>query len=120
MHEDQEIPRVKADTALQNALLEMTEKGLGITTVVDHQGKLLGVFTDGDLRRVIDSKIDLSSALIKDVMSLNPKTINQDILAAEALNIMEQSSITAVIIENEQKQPVGVVHMHDILRAGVI
>ena len=78
MHEDQEIPKVEPDTELQNALLEMTEKGLGITTVIDKQGKLLGVFTDGDLRRVIDSKIDLSSALIKDVMSSNPKTINHN------------------------------------------
>jgi arabinose-5-phosphate isomerase len=120
MHEDQEVPRVEPETALHNALLEMTEKGFGMTTVVDQKGRLLGVFTDGDLRRVIDAKIDFSTALVKDVMSSNPKTINQDILAAEALNIMEQSSITAVIIENEQKQPVGVVHMHDILRAGVI
>jgi arabinose-5-phosphate isomerase len=120
MHADQEVPRVKPETVLQNALLEMTEKGFGMTTIVDNQGRLLGVFTDGDIRRVIDSKTDLSTALIKDVMSSNPKTINQDILAAEALNIMEQSSITAVIVENEDKQPVGVVHMHDILRAGVI
>jgi len=120
MHADQEVPRVKPETVLQNALLEMTEKGFGMTTIVDDQGRLLGVFTDGDIRRVIDSKTDLSTALIKDVMSSNPKTINQDILAAEALNIMEQSSITAVIVENEDKQPVGVVHMHDILRAGVI
>jgi arabinose-5-phosphate isomerase len=120
MHADQEVPRVKPETVLQNALLEMTEKGFGMTTIVDDQGRLLGVFTDGDIRRVIDSKTDLSTALIKDVMSSNPKTINQDILAAEALNIMEQSSISAVIVENEDKQPVGVVHMHDILRAGVI
>jgi arabinose-5-phosphate isomerase len=120
MHEDQKVPKVKPETILQNALLEMTEKGFGMTTIVDDQGKLLGVFTDGDIRRVIDSKADLSTALIKDVMSANPKTINQDILAAEALNIMEKSSITAVIVENKDKQPVGVVHMHDILRAGVI
>lgn len=120
MHEDQEVPKVTPESPLQNALLEMTEKGFGMTTIVDKQGRLLGVFTDGDLRRVIDSNVNLSSALIKDVMSANPKTINQNILAAEALNIMQQSSITAVIVENEKKQPVGVVHMHDILRAGVI
>jgi arabinose-5-phosphate isomerase len=91
-----------------------------MTTIVNEKGMLLGVFTDGDLRRVIDSKINLSSALIKDVMSPNPKTINQGILAAETLNIMQQNSITAVIVEDEKKHPVGVVHMHDILRAGVI
>jgi arabinose-5-phosphate isomerase len=120
MHQDQEVPKVTPESPLQNALLEMTEKGFGMTTIVDEKGMLLGVFTDGDLRRVIDSKINLSSALIKDVMSPNPKTINQDILAAETLNIMQQNSITAVIVEDEKKHPVGVVHMHDILRAGVI
>lgn len=120
MHQDQEVPKVTPESPLQNALLEMTEKGFGMTTIVDEKGMLLGVFTDGDLRRVIDSKINLSSALIKDVMSPSPKTINQDILAAEALNIMQQNSITAVIVEDEKKHPVGVVHMHDILRAGVI
>jgi arabinose-5-phosphate isomerase len=120
MHQDQEVPKVTPESPLQNALLEMTEKGFGMTTIVNEKGMLLGVFTDGDLRRVIDSKINLSSALIKDVMSPNPKTINQDILAAETLNIMQQNSITAVIVEDEKKHPVGVVHMHDILRAGVI
>lgn len=120
MHKDKEVPRVEPGTPLQNALLEMTAKGFGMTTVINQKGRLVGVFTDGDLRRVIDSEIDLNSVSVKDVMSSNPKTINQDILAAEALNIMEQSSITAVIVENEHKQPVGVVHMHDILRAGVI
>ena len=120
MHRDQEVPRVTPETPLKNALLEMTAKGFGITTIINNKGELVGVFTDGDLRRVIDSKIDLSSASINDVMSTTPKTINQDILAAEALNIMEQSSITAVIIEDQRKRPVGVVHMHDILRAGVI
>jgi arabinose-5-phosphate isomerase len=120
MHQDQEVPKVTPESPLQNALLEMTEKGFGMTTIVDEKGMLLGVFTDGDLRRVIDSKINLSSALIKDVMSPNPKTINQGILAAETLNIMQQNSITAVIVEDEKKHPVGVVHMHDILRAGVI
>ena len=120
MHRDQEVPTVTPETPLKIALLEMTKKGFGITTIINNKGELVGVFTDGDLRRVIDSKIDLSSASINDVMSTTPKTINQDILAAEALNIMEQSSITAVIIEDQHKRPVGVVHMHDILRAGVI
>jgi arabinose-5-phosphate isomerase len=120
MHKDNEVPRVSLETPLQNALLEMTEKGFGMTTVVDAKGKLLGVFTDGDLRRVIDAKINLSTATVKDVMSNSPKTISHDILAAEALSIMEKSSITALIVENQLQHPVGVVHMHDILRAGVV
>ena len=120
MHKDSEVPRVNPKTPLQNALLEMTEKGFGMTTVIDTEGKLLGVFTDGDLRRVIDSKINLSTATIRDVMSSDPKTVSHDILAAEALSIMEKSSITALIVENHLQHPIGVLHMHDILRAGVI
>jgi arabinose-5-phosphate isomerase len=120
MHKDGEVPKVGADQLLQDALLVMTEKGFGMTTVVDSQNKLLGVFTDGDLRRVIDQKIDISSASMADVMSANPKTISSDILAAEALNIMESANITALIVEDDQQHPLGVLHMHDILRAGVV
>jgi arabinose-5-phosphate isomerase len=120
MHSDGEVPRVKAEQPLQDALLEMTEKGFGMTTVVDAEDTLLGVFTDGDLRRVIDQQLDISSASMQQVMSANPKTISCDILAAEALTLMEASSITALIVEDEQHHPVGVLHMHDILRAGVV
>ena len=91
-----------------------------MTTVVANDNRLLGVFTDGDLRRVIDQKIDLSNALMADVMSSNPRTISREILAAEALTIMEKSCITALIVEDESHRPVGVLHMHDILRAGVV
>ena len=120
MHSDGEVPRVTAEQPLQDALLEMTEKGFGMTTIVDAENTLLGVFTDGDLRRVIDQKLDISSATMQQVMSANPKTISRDILAAEALTLMEASSITALIVEDEQHHPVGVLHMHDILRAGVV
>jgi len=120
MHKDAEMPRVAPDQPLHDALLEMTQKGFGMTTVVANDNRLLGVFTDGDLRRVIDQKIDLSNALMADVMSSNPRTISRDILAAEALTIMEKSSITALIVEDESHRPVGVLHMHDILRAGVV
>ena len=91
-----------------------------MTTIVDSDDKLLGVFTDGDLRRVIDQKIDFSSATMADVMSGNPKTISKDILAAEALTVMESASITALIVEDQDQHPIGVLHMHDILRAGVV
>ena len=120
MHKDHEVPRVTPATPLQNALLEMTEKGFGMTTIVDSDGKLLGVFTDGDLRRVIDAKINFNSATMQDVMSDSPKTISHDILAAEALTVMEKSSITALIVEDHLQHPIGVLHMHDILRAGVV
>jgi arabinose-5-phosphate isomerase len=120
MHKDAQVPRVKADQPLHQALLVMTEKGFGMTTVVSDDNTLLGVFTDGDLRRIVDSKVDINSAIMADVMSANPKTINGEILAAQALKIMEDSTITALIVEDENHHPIGVLHMHDILRAGVV
>lgn len=120
MHADNEVPRVAPDTPLHKALLEMTEKGFGMTTVTNVEGELLGVFTDGDLRRIIDSKMDISAVNISEVMTKNPKTVKHDMLAAEALTIMEKASITAVVVENTSNHPIGVLHMHDILRAGVI
>jgi len=120
MHKDGEVPRVTAQTPLSQALIEMTEKGFGMTTIVDNNNHLIGIFTDGDLRRSVDQGADLGSANIKDVMSANPKTIHQDILAAEALGIMEEGKITALVVEDDDHHPVGVLHMHDLLRAGVI
>ena len=120
MHGDGEVPVVTADQPLQDALLEMTNKGFGMTTVVDTDNKLLGVFTDGDLRRVIDQNINIDSTRIDQVMSANPKTVSDQMLAAEALTTMENASITALIVEDQNQHPIGVLHMHDILRAGVV
>ncbi|WOX06473.1 KpsF/GutQ family sugar-phosphate isomerase [Microbulbifer pacificus] len=120
MHAGQELPQVSPDTPLSQALLEMTSKGFGMTTVVDDKGQLQGVFTDGDLRRVIDQKIELDSATMDKVMSRRPKTVSAHILAAEALRIMEDNKITALVVEDPEHHPVGLLHMHDILRAGVI
>ena len=120
MHADNEVPRVTPETPLHNALLEMTEKGFGMTTITNAQGELLGVFTDGDLRRIIDSETDISSVNMSQIMTENPKTVNHDMLVAEALTIMEKASITAVVVEDARNHPIGVLHMHDILRAGVI
>ncbi|MBU3069728.1 KpsF/GutQ family sugar-phosphate isomerase [Aestuariicella sp. G3-2] len=120
MHKDGEVPRVSADTALSQALVEMTEKGFGMTTVTAPNGHLLGVFTDGDLRRCVDQGADLSTATMEQVMSANPKTVHHNMLAAEALGIMESRKITALIVEDDAHRPIGVIHMHDILRAGVM
>lgn len=120
MHKGGEVPRVLPDRPLRDALLEMTQKGFGMTTIVSEQDELIGVFTDGDLRRAVDQQVDINNAVIADVMSANPKTINGEILAAEALKIMEDSTITALIVEDNQHHPIGVLHMHDILRAGVM
>ncbi|MBN8430757.1 KpsF/GutQ family sugar-phosphate isomerase [Microbulbifer salipaludis] len=120
MHAGDELPQVTPDTPLATALLEMTSKGFGMTTVVDSAGQLLGVFTDGDLRRVIDQKFELDSATMDQVMSRRPKTVGAHTLAAEALRIMEDNKITALVVEDSEHHPIGLLHMHDILRAGVI
>nr|WP_299591227.1 KpsF/GutQ family sugar-phosphate isomerase [uncultured Microbulbifer sp.] len=120
MHAGDELPQVTPETPLATALLEMTSKGFGMTTVVDGQGQLLGVFTDGDLRRVIDQQFELDSATMAQVMSRRPKTVSAQTLAAEALRIMEDNKITALVVEDPAHHPIGLLHMHDILRAGVI
>ncbi len=118
MHGGTDTPEVRPDTLLRQALLEMTQKGLGMTTVVNEKGQLLGVFTDGDLRRAIDQQVDINSVTVSEVMTTSCKTIHPDLLAAEALSIMEASTITALVVEDD-KQARGVVHMHDLLKAGV-
>ncbi|WP_420821507.1 KpsF/GutQ family sugar-phosphate isomerase [Pseudomaricurvus alkylphenolicus] len=120
MHKDGEVPRVSPGTPLSQALVEMTEKGFGMTTIVGDEDQLLGVFTDGDLRRSVDHGVDLSNANIGEVMSENPKTVSASMLAAEALGIMEDRKITALIVQDDSGRAAGVIHMHDILRAGVM
>ncbi|MFZ2209678.1 MAG: KpsF/GutQ family sugar-phosphate isomerase [Porticoccaceae bacterium] len=119
MHGGPEFPRVTEATPLRDALLEMTQKGFGLTAVVTTQGELLGVFTDGDLRRAIDHRIDINVARVGEVMTRNCKTVSSEMLAAEALTVMEDNKITALVVADEDR-PAGVVHMHDLLRAGVV
>ncbi|MGD9660127.1 MAG: KpsF/GutQ family sugar-phosphate isomerase [Porticoccaceae bacterium] len=120
MHSGDSLPRVREDTPLRNALLEMTQKGFGMTTVINDNGELLGVFTDGDLRRALDHAVDINTASVGQAMTRNCKTVNRNMLAAEALGIMENSKITALVVEDSEHRPIGVIHMHDILRAGII
>ncbi|PXF31730.1 D-arabinose 5-phosphate isomerase [Pokkaliibacter plantistimulans] len=119
MHGGEQLPQVSPDTLLRDSLLEITRKGLGLTTVTDESGQLCGIFTDGDLRRALDQRLDLHSLPISDVMTRGCKTINPELLAAEALNLMEQWSITALVVV-EQNKPVGILHMHDLIKAGVV
>ena len=120
MHTGERIPTVNSGTLLSDGLLEISEKGLGLTAIIDKDGKLLGLFTDGDLRRTFDAKLDLLTTTIDDVMTSQCKTISSDILAAEALSIMEQNKITGLLVTNTQQEVIGALHMHDLLRAGVI
>ena len=120
MHTGDAIPRVSIDTPLTEALVEMSRKGLGMTAIVDAQGKLAGVFTDGDLRRTIDHKIDLHDAVVREVMTAGCKTVHPGMLAAEALQIMDSTKINALPVVNDGNELVGALNMHDLLRAGVV
>lgn len=119
MHHGSNMPLVSVDATLKEALIEMTQKKLGMTAVTNPQGKLMGVFTDGDLRRVFENKLDIDTTLVKDVMSTQPKTIPTHTLAAAALGLMEKLKITSLVVTDENALPVGVIHIHDLLRAGV-
>lgn len=118
MRKESQLPRVHTSCSLSNALLEITKKSLGMTTIVDDDGMLCGIFTDGDLRRAIDQQVDIHRTPIASVMTKNCITISKKILAAEALQIMEKHKITSLVIV-ENNYPIGVVHMHDLLRAGI-
>lgn len=119
MRTDNEIPMVSENALLDAALLEMTRKSLGMTTIVSEDGKLLGIYTDGDLRRTLDQGRDIRSTRIQEVMTRNCVTIRPTILAAEALQIMELHKITSLLVTDDSRTPLGVLHMHDLLRAGV-
>jgi len=122
MHIGEEIPKVTKDTLMREALFEMTSKRLGVTTVVDDKDRLIGIITDGDLRRLIENKKDenIWDIKAKDVMTKNPKTIDAKALAATAVAKMEQHAITSLLITNKQKKLLGIVHLHDLLKAGVV
>lgn len=120
MYKGEDIPRVDLSTLLSKALMEISSKGLGMTAVVDDKGALAGVFTDGDLRRVLDSDVDIKSAAISKVMGKSCKTVYPGMLAAESLRIMEQNKISSLVVTDHQKNIVGIVHLSMLLKAGLI
>ena len=120
MHSGAEIPAVAAEAHLKDALVEMTKKGLGMTAIVDGDNHLAGIYTDGDLRRTLDQEIDLNRSLVRDFMTRDCKTATSNLLAAEALQIMQQNKINALLIVNQEHQLIGAINMHDLLRAGVV
>ena len=120
MHSGEELPCVAQGVELRHALLEMTQKGLGMTLILDSQGHLAGVFTDGDLRRALDKGIDVRQITIDQVMTTAPKSVHPDMLAAEALKIMEDHKISSLPVISKQGLAIGALNMHDLLRAGVI
>ncbi|MHA7841022.1 MAG: KpsF/GutQ family sugar-phosphate isomerase [Gammaproteobacteria bacterium] len=120
MRTGDKVPIVYPNASLKEALMEMTRKGLGMTGVVDNANKLLGIFTDGDLRRTIDKALNFNTTLIHEVMTPQCKTITPERLAAEALQEMEQFKITSLFVLDDSKTLVGALHLHDLLRAGVV
>lgn len=122
MHTGKEFPGVQEEASMKEVLLEMTSKRLGVTGVLDGDGRLVGVITDGDLRRALERYPDLLERKAKDIMTRNPKGIEADALAAEALKRMEDYAITSLFVFERQgdEVPVGIIHLHDILRAGVV
>ena len=120
MHRPPRVPQVALGTFLGDALLEMTRQGLGMTTVVDAQMRLQGIFTDGDLRRALADAVDLQRTPIEAVMTRHGTTLAPDALAVEALNVMEAHKITALVVVDDTDRVIGALHMHDLLRAGVV
>ena len=118
MHKGNAVPKVSADTILDKALLEITKKNLGITLIVE-KTRLVGIFTDGDLRRCINKKVDIQNTKIKDVMTKKFKTINSDALAIDAANIMEDNKIFTLVVINKNKH-IGVISMHDLIEARIL
>lgn len=119
MHSGDELPRVAGDTTLSDTILEMTTKRLGVTCVMDKSDQLLGIITDGDLRRLLEKQNELWKLTAQDVMTQNPKTITTGALAAKALHMMEAYSITQLVVVDANNTPAGIVHLHDLLKAEI-
>ena len=120
MHIDTDIPIVQEQDTLKTALIEMSAKGLGMTTISDSENKLKGIFTDGDLRRALEKNINIHTTKIAEIMNTTCKTIASGTLAIEALEMMEQYKITALVVTDNDHNIAGIIHMHDLLQSGII
>lgn len=120
MRTGEQLPVVGPDTSLRDGLIEMSRKGLGMTAIVDESRKVLGIFTDGDLRRTLDRDPDLRAKRMSEVMTPNPKTIGPEMLAAEAVHLLETSRITQLLVVDGKGVLIGALNVHDLLRAGVM
>lgn len=120
MRSGDRVPAVKVDVSLRDGLMEMTDKGLGMTAIVDDSDTILGIFTDGDLRRTLDTGADIHTTLIRDVMHPNCKTTSADILAAEAVHILEENKITSLLVADADNKLIGALNIHDLFREGLM
>jgi arabinose-5-phosphate isomerase len=120
MHTGDEIPAVRADVSVSDGLIEMTQKGLGMTAITGEDGKLLGVFTDGDLRRTLDREVDVHKTAMSAVMHSGGITATQDMMAAEAVHVIEENKITGLLVVDKDQRLIGALNIHDLFRAGVM
>jgi arabinose-5-phosphate isomerase len=120
MHREDEIPSVNENVSVSEGLMEMTRKGLGITGVVDDAGRLVGIFTDGDLRRALDQEINVHNTIMESVVHRNCIVTGPDIMAAEAVHVMEENKITALLVVDENRHLIGALNIHDLFRAGIM
>ena len=120
MYKDTQLPIVHESCTVDKALLEVTQKSLGVTLVVNDAKTVNGIFTDGDLRRTLDKGYDIKTTTMLSVMTRDFRKIEADMLASKALQIMKHNKITSLVVVNRQQQPVGLLHMHALLRAGVM
>jgi len=120
MHRGERLPIVNEQALIKEALVEMSLKGLGMTAIVNDNQELVGLFTDGDLRRILDERIDIHQDIISTVMTTSPTVAQSNMLAAQALNIMEDKKINGLIVVDEHQHPIGAMNMHDLLSSGVL
>jgi arabinose-5-phosphate isomerase len=120
MRSGDDVPKVTADVLLGEGLIEMSQKGLGMTAIVDADDKVLGIFTDGDLRRALDAGVDVRKTVMQEIMHTKCKTTTADILAAEAVHVMEENKITGLLVADEGGRLVGALNIHDLFRAGIM
>ncbi|MDJ0699668.1 MAG: KpsF/GutQ family sugar-phosphate isomerase [Woeseiaceae bacterium] len=120
MRSGEQVPKVEPDVSLRDGLMEMTEKGLGMTAIVDDGNRILGIYTDGDLRRSLDAGVDVHRTLMQDVMHVGCKTIAADVLAAEAVHILEENRITSLLVADDDGRLTGALNIHDLFRAGIM
>jgi arabinose-5-phosphate isomerase len=119
MQGGKDVPVVKQNASMKDAILEMTAKR-GVTSIVDPEGRLMGVLTDGDLKRLLTKTDDIFSLKVEEVMNKNPKTVDGGQLAVKAAKMMEDFRVTSLLVVDKNKMPVGIIHLHDIMQAGVL
>ena len=120
MRTGSDMPAVAPDVKLTDGLMEMTQKGLGMTAVIDDQDRIVGIFTDGDLRRALDAGVDVHKTTMDEVMHTKCTTVSADVLAAEAVHVMEENKITALLVIDDDRRLVGALNVHDLFRAGIM